>query len=286
MPDMVWSGPSWRKSESLRRSSCSADTTRRDSSARSDSRIRACARSDSTRAKRCAFVEAVAAKSASTDAWVSSAGLKGSDARSRMRTRSPRSSSAATIGTVRRAVGRSRFAEGVVAAPVGDGREAGRRVGLDDDVGDRAERDPARGGRPQAVAVGGRHEQDGGIGPEQPVGLVGGALQHERRVERRGHRAEAADEAVQERALLDQLAPQAPVPVLGGAATDGVAVHGPGRHAAERKHDDRARRHHGDRLGQHLRRRDVHDRRDGDRDHGQHTRLGETPERPRRGASR
>ena len=43
---------------------------------------------------------------------------------------------------------------------------------------------------------------------------------------------------------------------------------------------------YGERPRQHLRRGDVHDRRHGDRDHGQHTRLGDTPERPRRGASR
>ena len=123
-------------------------------------------------------------------------------------------------------------------------------------------------------------------GAEQPVGLVGRTLKHERRVERRGHRAEAADEAVEERALLDQLAPQPAVPVLGRPAPDGVTVDRPERGAAEREHDDRPRGHDGERLRQHLRRRDVHDRRNGDRDHGQHTRLGDTPERPRRGASR
>ena len=141
MPDMVWSGPSWRKSESLRRSSCSADTTRRDSSARSDSRIRAWASSDSTRAKSRAFVAAVAAKSASTDAWVSSAGLNGSAAQAQ-----EHQEPAQLVGRDdRHRQARRRpqpLAEGVVAAPVGDRGEAGRRVGLDDDVRDRAQRNP------------------------------------------------------------------------------------------------------------------------------------------------
>src|SRR6185437_8154905 len=126
MPDMACSGPSCRKSESLRRSSCSAERMRRESSARSLSRMRAWASSDSTRWNSWALAAALAPKSATSTAWATSAGPKPASPWSRKSTSSACSSSSTTSGTASAATGRRCFVS--ASPPCFTGPAAGVRL--------------------------------------------------------------------------------------------------------------------------------------------------------------
>ena len=116
-------------------------------------------------------------------AWATSAGPKPASPCSRNSTSSACSSSSTTSGAASAATGRRCRLS--ASPPAFTGPAAGVRLaaasatsepalaGSTTMLGDRPERDAAGDGRAQAAAVGRGHEDDGGVGPQQPVGLLG-----------------------------------------------------------------------------------------------------------------
>ena len=248
-PESVCSGPSCRYSESLRRSSCSAVTTRRDSSARSVSRIRVWASSASTRSNSIAFSAAWAAKSANTAARARSSGPNVWPGSRRASTSTACSSPITTSGAARTQAGRRWCTIGSAASAAGWPAAAVRlraASAISEPCVSSFRASPAIGPSATPRAAAGRMAWPSasgtsthrGINGQQPLGLVGGALQHATRIQASGDGAQALHQAVQEAGLRHQLAAQAPVPVLGGAQPVRVAAHRPHRQAAHgRGHD-------------------------------------------------
>ena len=158
------------------------------------------------------------------------------------------------------------------------------RVQVDGEIGHRPQRDSAggRGAQPQAVGV--EREYHHGLGVEQGLRLIGGALEYARCVQA-GDGSQALHKCVQKCRLRHQLTAELAAPLLGGPKPQRVSPNRPDREHAEHADHDQAREQWSD-GGTHKRAGDeVENRRERDGERCQRSDHSDRPQ-PRRGINR